>query len=313
LIILSVKKFSERAGLDMWIVRESNFSFDDCTIDLPQDDAADWAIGDTYPLSAQVVRDHKIFVSVIADNVGIDPLLEDQSLAGVRWLLKGYINAFRFMDGVLSNRTVGTGSITLEVANLSKVDTLILFGLTGNSVTITGRTVGGAVLHQSTHVLNGRLVSDWLGWFTTPFEEFSEKVVLSGLPSGVSSYTIELVGDELELGEVVMGRASKIGKCQVKGTDGAAVSHSTVEFNQYGILAAVRRPVRTEMTYSVATTAQHFSQVKPFMDRMSGDRVAAIGSFDRPSTVQFGILGVVKWDESHTSHYVYRFKIRGVI
>ena len=296
----------------MLVVRKHDVAYADATIDLVENEAPVWDVATTFNLNDEVIRDHKVFVSAIDGNLGLDPLNEDQSLVGVRWLLKGHTNAFQFLDGTISNRSVGATSVTITVDNLVGVNALVLFGLTGIDVSIEGETSAGTVIYQHAENISGRETNDWYDWFFDPFEEYSDKVVVSDIPAGVSKLTIIVTGAVVEIGELVVGHTIDIGAALFDGTEGEAISYTKTEFNAYGVLTNIKRPVRNEMRYSVHVGAGRFRSIKPLMDRMQGDLVAAIGSAARPSTVHLGILGTVKWSEKLPNDYILQFTLRGV-
>lgn len=297
----------------MDVIRKHTIDLADVSVDLVEEEAPQWDGVSSFDLGDQVIRNHVIYVSTIDANVGIDPLNEDQLLVGVRWLMKGYTNAFRFLDGTISNRSQAVSSVSITLDNLAGVDAIVLFGLTGINVSITGKTISDAVIFQQTENISGREVTDWLDWFYLEFSEYSDKVVITGLPSGISQITIVVTGSSIEVGELIVGNSVDIGKAQVNGTEGEAISYTTTEFNTYGVLNNVKRPVRNEMRYSVYVSSDRWRSIKPLMDRMQGDLVAAIGSPSRPSTVHLGILGAVRWKENLPDGYIFQFTLRGTI
>lgn len=297
----------------MKLVRKYAIPYDDCTVSLAEGEAAVWDVGTTYAIGDQVVREHKVYVSAIDDNLGFDPLLEDQGLVGVRWVYKSHTNAFSFLDGVLSNRVVSAGSFTIEIDNLTGIDTVILFGASGAIVTLTGETSGATQVFEHVVNLQGREVENWWDWVYEPFSSYSDKVVLTGIPAAFSKLTVHVEGVDVELGEILLGDAIDIGGTLVDGTEGEAISHSTIDFNTYGVLTLVKRPVRTEMRYRVAIDADRFKLIKPLMDRRQGTVIGAIGSANRPSTVNMGVLGTIRWSEDLPQHHVFEFTLRGVI
>lgn len=296
----------------MQIVRPKSYSFSDVVTSIVEDEAPFWDVAATYSLGDEVIRDHRVFVSAIDGNLAIDPLLEDQSLIGVRWVQKSYTNAFQFMDGALSNRSLGVGSIVVTISNLSGVDTLVVFGLTGQFIDVVARSLSGATVFTLSQNISGREVSNWFDWFFKPFGDYSDKLVATGMPSNVAEIEITLTGGSVAMGEVVVGDVIDIGK-SLFGAQGEAISYSKLNYNAYGVAMTVKGPVRNEMRYPVMASRERFQVIKPLMDRLQGELVAAIGAVDRPSTIHLGLLGTVRWTESLPDHYEYSFVLRGVI
>lgn len=297
----------------MQIVRTHPIAFDDITIDITEDDAPDWLVGTTYDLNDEVIRDHKIYVSAIASNTGNDPLLENQTLSSARWIFKSHTNAFKFVDGTIGNATEGTTSVTIELANLSNVNALVIFGLQGFSLSVEGRSAADAVLYTHSQNISGREVYNYYDWYFGEFEETVDRVALTELDNRVATATITVTGTNIRIGEVAVGEIAQIGRALADGTSGEVISYTRTEFNSYGLLQNVRGPTRTEMKYAVHVTRARFDAVKRIMDKLQGQLVAAIGSPSRRSTIQLGILGTIRWNESLPNDYLIEFSVRGVI
>ena len=299
---------------------------------IPEEDAPAWAAGVTYPLNARVVRDHRIYQSAIPDNLGLDPLVEDQSVVAARWVFDRYTNAFACFDGVLSNATVAfeepdaevpwldpsfgidpaSAPIILDMPGLSGVDTLILFGVRASSARLICIAVRQGQAVARTSNISGRQVGNWWEWFFGPFSAYSDKFIALDIPGPTRRILIALQGGQVRLGEIFLGTSFPIGAAQVGSTEGRSISGSRYSFNDYGSLTLAKGPTRVEMDYRVVASKALWDQIKPELDRNSGSLVAAIGSTTRASSVQFGILGPVKWGEDLPDEYEYSFTITGV-
>lgn len=287
---------------------------EDITVNVSEAEAAAWSALTAYMINSEVVHDHKVFVSTTDDNLGIDPSGETQeSPATSRWLLKGATNAWSFLDGVSSNPTEAAGPLEISIDNISGVDTLILFGVYGTSYLVEGFNTSGSKVYESAGGLTGREVANWWQWFFEPFSEYSDKVTLTDVPAAVTRIDVTIEGDTVTLGELVLGDFVSIGDAQRSGTNGQSVTFSRIEFNVFGRLNLVKRPTRIDMKYRIHTARQHFNMIKPILDRSAGSIVAVIGREEDPSTVHFGVLDVVDWDEGIPNSVFYSFTLRGMI
>jgi hypothetical protein len=296
----------------MKIIRPKLLGADDFTISEAEAEGPQWDAVTDFALNDTVVRDHRVYVSAIAGNQGIDPLLEDQSVVGTRWVFKSFTNAHAFRDGVLHNKTLAGDSLTLTIQNVLGVDALLMFGVIGSTMQVTGKTIGGVEVYSEDRGLSGREVKTWWDYFHAEFEDFTTSILLTNIPANVDTLEIEITGTTIELGEIVLGDLLTIGQTQFSGTEGSTIGMSTVNFNQYGNLNLVQRPSRTEMKYRVFTDAQRWRSVKPALDRLDGLIVAAIGSENRPSTINLGVFSSVRWAEDHVAGYWFTFKLIGV-
>jgi len=314
----------------MWLVEPFDIDLDAVLSNQPEDDAPPWDAGASYALGARVLRGHRVFASMIAGNLGLDPLTVDQSTDAAEWLEVGYSNARAMFDGVLANRSIATrsgaplggdyavlGFSEAHVALLLDIpvtgaNCLVLFGIDAAMVRVVGLNAAGEVLLAQRVAVAGREVGSWWEYFTVPVSGARETLVFRDLPVGIARIVIGLDGDTVRLGEVVLGREIYIGAAQVAGTAGRHVTASRYEFNDFGRLSMVKRPTRREMTYTVAIEKDHFDRLEGRLGRITGGLVAAIGSTGRTSTVVFGIMGTIEWAEEYPDFYIYAFTVKGV-
>ncbi|MBR9765339.1 MAG: hypothetical protein GYB53_17925 [Rhodobacteraceae bacterium] len=205
-----------------------------------------------------------------------------------------------------------TAPVILDIAGISGVDTMILFGVVATSARVICYDVADAVLRDTETNLSGRQVSDWWEWFTEPFEGFQDKLVDLSVPGTTARILIALSGAEVRLGEVFLGDQLFVGKGMAQQTEGRSISGSRYSFNDYGTLTLARGPTRVEMDYAVVASEPLWRQVKPQLDRLSGSLVATIGAERRPSSIHFGVLGPVRWLEDLPDEYEYTFTIMGI-
>lgn len=316
----------------MYIVREYAPGLDQVITSLPEDEAPTWDAGTRYGLNDRVIRDHRIYQSVIADNLGVDPVGEDQSLVSARWIFDRFTNAYAGFDGVLSNPTAAVedpaatadwldpdlgidarvNPVILDIRDVGDVDTLILFGVSAMAARVICFDIAGNLLLDRETNMSGRQVEDWWAWFFEPFAGASDKLVHLDIPGTTRRIVIALRGAAVELGEVVLGERIYIGDAQVGATAGRSISGSRYSFNDYGTLTLAKGPTRVEMDYQVVAKTAIWTQTKPLLDRLSGALVASVGALSRPSSVHYGILGPVRWAEDLPDEYEYSFTIMGV-
>ena len=297
----------------MKIVKPQPIFDDQIAVNVAENEAPLWADEAIFGVGAEVIRHHKVFVSTIADNQGNDPLLEDQTLTSVRWLFKSFTGAHAFRDGVLSNKTEKATTLRIDFDNLDSFDAVVLFGLVGSELLVRGYSADGEQLLRRKVTLSGRIVAGWHDWLNKDFGSYSSKIIVGDMPASVSMLRVEVRGANVAVGEIVLGDLVDLGVTQVDGTSGQSVPMSTVDFNRYGVLKLVKRPTRTEMTYRVFASGQKFDAVKPILDDLQGQVVAAIGSAERPSTINLGVLGSLKWSEDMHDGHFFSLILRGVI
>ena len=284
---------------------------DNVTVSLPEEDAPAWVPGTTYALGTRVVRDHRIFESMIADNIDVDPATVDQSKVSAKWLFVEYTNAYRAFDGVLDNPTLSDDSFTISVTVEQSFDMLFLFGVRATLVEVQFLNAAGQPVGRYEQSLGGRIVSGWWKWFTQTPSPRKNVAVFSGVPVAARRAEITLKGSDLRLGEIFLGQSFYIGEAQAQ-TSGRTATASGYQVNDFGRTIWTKRPTRREVTYVVAADRWAFEAIEPRMGDLAGTLVVTVGSLRIPSTIQFGILGTLEWAEDSPDDYLFSFSIKGV-
>lgn len=297
----------------MQLIERYEVPFADITTSVSEAaEPAAWAVGTTYAAGDEVTRNHRVYVSAVGGNVGIDPATVNQQLVAAPWILKSATNAFRCFDGTIASRTVAAGPVTIGIANISGQDSLMLFGVDAQEVTITGRDVGDADVYVRTINLAAREVDDWYKWFFLEFGEEQTRLALTDIPANVQSLEIVFTGSEVQVGEILVGRSRQLGRA-LYGTSSRVVPFTRIDFNAYGEHTVVRGPTRVETTYRVHVTKARMAAVFDLLSRLSGTVVGAIGTASRQTTVQIGFLGLDEIPEEQPDDYIVTLTLRGVI
>lgn len=342
----------------MYLIEPIAIDLEAVSVSLAEDDAPVWDGATTYELGARVVRAHQVFQSLMADNLGNDPLASDQDTVGAPWGVVRYTAAFAMFDGILSNpskaareplandlvaRAAGgvapsllldfeageylsgpigplsaigvdpiSAPLVVDFEASPRLDAIGLFGVSAFAIEVVCLDVSGNEVARHERSGAARIVSGWWEWFTVPPEPISDRVVFSDLPASTARLVLSLSGESVALGEVVIGRARSIGAMLAHGTIGRGVIGSKYEFNEFGTLTMVKRPTRRDMTYSVDVSVDGWKSVEPILARNGGGLVAAVGVEDRPSTINFGLLGPAEWSEDDPHGYTYSFTIKGL-
>ena len=296
----------------MQIIRPFDLNYADFTTTVPETEAFAWASGTTYPAGAEVIREHQVFVSTVAGNQGNDPLLENQNFTDAKWIRKSATNAYKFIDKTIGSKTVSSSTVTITVSNVAGMRALMLVGMRASTVRVQSRNSGAATVKDETVSLSGRNVSTFYQWFTEPLGEAATKIYLRDFPSDTDNIELTFVGSVIEIGELVIGDILYVGKAMHEGTEGEVKSFTRWEFNAYGELTRIPGPTRTIMRYQSHIPRSAFSNLKDQMDRLAGSIVGAVGSPDRQSTIQVGILGTLRWSEDLPNDYLANFVLDGV-
>lgn len=191
----------------------------------PETEYAAWAVGTTYSVVAsggtpgdRVIYQHKVYENVQAPNVGRTP-----GANPLYWLLVGPSNRWAMFDTEISSQTVLASPLTV-VVKLGYVNSLGLFGLVGESVTVTVRDgLAGAIVYSVTKSLDGTNISDWYQYFFEPTVQLTS-AVFTNLPPYLDAHiTVSISGTgNVACGVLTCGTVYDLG-----GTEFGATSSIT--------------------------------------------------------------------------------------
>lgn len=133
-----------------------------------------WIVGTTYGLGDYVmvvdVDIHKVFRSVLAGNIGHNPLEEADINNPVYWSFVGATNKYKMFDEYISTQTVAEGSISFTLGGLGQVNTFALFGITGQSITLEIRDSDNTFISSETRdLISYSSFNSFYDWLFTPF------------------------------------------------------------------------------------------------------------------------------------------------
>lgn len=295
----------------MYIIKPVGFSLQ--SISETENDAPLWDAGTSYGIGNRVIRDGKLYVSSIADNIGLDPLDEVQELEGVRWIFVSATNIRRFFDQSLSTATEGTSPLVFEVEVEAAFNALAVFGLRCSETVVElvkpGRT------EQVARITSGpEPVGTWWDWLHTVFSPVTRRFVvpgIGGLPGDVIRITV--IGEAPALGELVIGRSVKIGTTLLKrSTSVRRRTFTSIKTNAFGITTVTKRALARDVTYSVRARRQGFAAVERFLDDVDGVRVAAYGNPDWPLLISYGYVTDYEIPAALPEDFFFEITVQGV-
>jgi hypothetical protein len=211
------------------------------------------------------------------------------------------------------SRTVDEGPVTIEIDNVQGQNSILFFGLVGQSVAVDGLDALDATVYERTINLAARQVDDWYEWFFQPFGESVSRAALTDIPANVVRLELTFTGADVEIGEILLGRVRTIGNTLYEGTASRVQSYTRVDFNAYGEAQVIPGPTRSEVNYRVHITKARMQQVYDIIARLSGQLVGAIGAETRQTTIQLGFLSIDEIPEDLPDDYIATLTLRGVI
>ncbi|MEG3089495.1 hypothetical protein [Sphingomonas sp. PB4P5] len=185
-----------------------------------EDDAPEWAPATSYAIGARVIRSptHRIYESVVADNVGTDP-------AGLtsKWLDVGPKNRWAMFDQALGSSTNHLGSITVTL-NPGAVNAVALLDVVGTTVRVQ------ADGYDYTATVSGGAVT------------------FLDLPAGSGQITVAIAGPgTVSVGTILVGNLRALGLTEAAPTAGIT-DYSRKVIDDFGQVTIVQRGWSKRMT-----------------------------------------------------------------
>lgn len=200
---------------------------------------AEYAGGTTYAAGdiVQVAATHLVYESLVGSNLG------NAVTDATKWLEIGPTNKWKMFDLLRNTQSTQPGAMTVVLTPGERINSLALFGLVANAVTITVTSVfGGGTVYTRTVDLNEREVFDWYDYF---FADFSTQptVVDFELPpysDAVITVTITATSGNVSCGGLVIGNYVYLGTTKA-AAESDVLNFSSVTRDDFGNSEMVQR------------------------------------------------------------------------
>lgn len=174
-----------------------------------ENDAPAWSEVATYAAAARVVRDRRVFESLIDGNIGNDP----SSRAGL-WLDTGPTNRWAMFDDALGTVTERQGGITVTL-DVGAADAVALLDVSGTTARVQ------TVAYDQTQAIG------------------EGALVFTGLPPDGAPVTVTIAGNA-SVGTLLIGRMCALGITEASPTAGIT-DYSRKEIDDFGEVTIVER------------------------------------------------------------------------
>lgn len=273
--------------------------------DTPQEDAVTYDPAATYDKGArvQVPETHTIYEAVADGTTGKYPpdhLTLTASGEPAAWLEVMATNPRAMFDGRVGTLTtgnvawpVGTGTgLQFEVTPGRVVNSVVLFGLAGESVTVEVNDPNEGVVYQRTRSLVSTAgINTMYAYLFSPIERRADLAFLD-LPSyGTAKIrvSIESGSGEAACGLCLMGKSRDIGLTQWDLNAGIR-DYSRIEDNQFGITDIVQRGYVRRATLDVILEKSQTNGVYRTLAKYRATPVVWVGYEDYEPTLIYGVF-----------------------
>lgn len=232
-----------------------------------ESDHAAWSAPTLYTAGTRVIRTtgvHRVFERLITGTTATAPELDP-----VNWLDVAPTNRWAMFDEAIGTRTSQASPLTV-VLSLGAFNDLVLLGVTGTTVTLSGAA--------------SRTVS-------VPAEAVAGQgstVLIQGLASAGGSLTVSITGSgTVACGTLAVGTFWELGKTS-KGLGVDAQDYSRKEFDAWGNASITRRPLARKLNAGFTTALANLDQAERVLAALRSRPVMWMGLSWLDTSIVYG-------------------------
>ncbi len=238
---------------------------------------------------------HKVYECAIATDLDPETAINN---VPPEWVEVKTTNKFALVDTKVFSPSISATPITISLTPGEIVDSLAAFELVNvTTVDISAVSAASGSVYSNTVTLNG----------------YPEFVDMDIPPFSDLTITITFNGSDIEVGEVVTGLAYDIGKLLV-GVQDATKDYSRQEFDEFGNLEFVKRPIVNQTTYPIAVAKDQAFNVKRLLNSLRGTAAVWVGDTGGGFLLTtYGYVERAPMVYDNQSVVKYQIKVRGSI
>lgn len=229
---------------------------------VPENDYPAWSSSVTYGVGDRVIVGHRCYESILAANIGKDPL------ALIAWVDIGPTNRWAMFDRAANAGTAAPASIIIQIALDNAADTLGLVDLQADSLTVEVIALGSTALFENRDAPAACEVFD--------------------LPPGNNrALKLTATGANVLIGKMITGLAFDPGDTEDGPTIGIT-DFSRRETDDFGVTTVVRRAWAKRMTTRSRLDSSAADEVQRRLARLRATPALWIGEADQPALTGYG-------------------------
>lgn len=238
---------------------------------------------------------HKVYECAIATDLDPETAINN---VPPEWVEVKTTNKFALVDTKVFSPSISATPITISLTPGEIVDSVAAFELVNvTTVDISAISAASGSVYNNTITLNG----------------YPEFVDMDIPPFSDLTITITFNGTDIEVGEVVTGLAYDIGKLLV-GVQDATKDYSRQEFDEFGNLEFVKRPIVNQTTYPIAVAKDQAFNVKRLLNSLRGTAAVWVGDTGGGFLLTtYGYVERAPMVYDNQSVVKYQIKVRGSI
>lgn len=279
-------------------------------------DPAAWASGTTYAAGDEVrlASTHLIYRSAQGSNLNHDPSTDD----GTWWVSLGGVSRWAMFDSYVSTATSEAASpLTVTIAP-GICDALFLYGMVGETATITITDgLGGTEVYSAELDLLVPKVADWYSYYFEPYRQIPV-FVLTDLPPYLAAHiTLEVTASSgaVSCGMMLPGRSFTVGDTRYGVQVGIRdYSRKTTDATT-GFTTLEQRKFAKTMRAAVRLASEMFAEVQEQLESLRATPVVWIGDStgDIQPLIVFGWYRDFYLVVDYPTYGLYNLEIEGMV
>ena len=296
------------------------------TIIEPDEKEPEWADNVTYAEFALVSviseNSHKVFESLVANNINNDPLLTNTDavpLASAKWKYKYRTNKHRMFDYFKGTGSIAGSPLKLVLRPKRRIDTLAFFDLKASVLDVTVKEFGkDRIIYTLDGFLLERNITSLYEYFFSPFIYRKNVATASIPPVGDPEIHITLSDPSgfVEVGRIAIGKSTYLGKVQHAPVVDAD-NYSKIVWDEFGKAELTPIPSIPANEHKIILDPIRLNSVRQFRELANAKPVVWYGLDDMEhmyteSMLMFGVYENYQIVISQESYCELNLNIKGI-
>lgn len=236
--------------------------------------------------------------------------------ANAEWLKIGPSNRWSMLDKFIKNKTKSTVDFTVEITPGVLFDTVSFFGIIGVDTIRVEALRGVDVIYDETKsFVDLNSIVDWYSYFFYQLTHREEDVFFN-IPPYLDTklrVTFTGTGSGIEVGAMPFGMSQTMGVVCIN-TKSDTKDYSDIEYDQFGELSEIERPVVSYNTYEIDVKKTLAKSIERKLKDLRGKNALWVGDIgDDQQLITYGRYERSPLTYSNHSIVSYSVKVRGSI
>lgn len=273
-------------------------------MDADYDPATSYTLGQR----AFVPADGNTYECVQAPALGQNP-----PTSPLYWMRAAPSNRWAMWDAEISTATAVTGSLTATLVVPGRFNGVGVFGLVGDSITLTQKSAAGATLWTQTRAIKSN-PSGWYGYFFEPRTQVRDVVFTGLVPSVGSRIEIEVAGSATACAAVLVGNTLDLGNAQYGATSGI-VSYSRKDTSSTGVQTLRKGRYSKRASFTLEQPRGQYNAIAAALEALDATPAVWVGVTESGDYEPLTILGFYRdfqIEAAYPNHHICSLEIEGL-